>query len=187
MVYNGNGSQSRVNGSPRSAEERLTHHALNYVLANRFYVEIDSSITACFTECSGLGVEIPVEPHAEGGLNDQQRLLIGQAQFTEVTLKRGLTNDLTFWSWISKTLETQRPERRNVTILVFNQAGETMQSWELQAAIPVKWVAPGLQADAEGVAIEELSLAYEGLKVSKDFQGGSMSLPNQRDDAGYFS
>ena len=31
-------------------------HELNYVTANRFYVEMESNITASFSECSGLGV-----------------------------------------------------------------------------------------------------------------------------------
>ncbi|MGC9505888.1 phage tail protein [Baaleninema sp.] len=186
--YNGNiPSSGPTHGATRAAEDLLTEQALNYVLANRFYVEIESNITACFSECSGLGVEISTEPHFEGGLNDQQRILLGQAKFNDVTLKRGMTNDLTFWDWIAKTLEEQRPERRNVNILLFNQAGETMQSWELKAAVPVKWTTPALQADANGVAIEELTLAYEGLKVSKNFQGGAIERLKQRDNSGYFS
>jgi phage tail-like protein len=49
----------------------------NYVTANRFYVEMESSISASFSECSGLGVKIKREAIFEGGVNDQQRILIG--------------------------------------------------------------------------------------------------------------
>ncbi|MBP0000769.1 MAG: phage tail protein [Cyanobacteria bacterium SID2] len=178
---------SEMSRTSNAAEDRLGEHALNYVLANRFYVEINGSITACFTECSGLGVEIAVEPHAEGGLNNQQRLLIGSAKFENVTLKRGVTNDLMFWSWIEKTLKQNSPERRNVNILIFNQAGETMQTWKLLAAFPVKWSAPALQADANEVAVEELSLAYEGLEISKGSQGRGAQTLKQRDERGYFT
>ena len=145
--------------------KKSLEHAFNYVLANRFYVQMGSQIAACFNECSGVGVTIEKELHNEGGLNDRQHVLLKGATFSEVTLKRGLTNDLTFWSWIDAVLSGKSSQRRTVSILVFNQAGETMQSWELIEAIPVGWKAPGLQADANSVAIEELTVAYEGLRV----------------------
>lgn len=158
---------------------------LNYVTANRFYVEIESSVTACFTECQGLGVTIKTEKFSEGGVNDQQRILLNQAEFSDVTLKRGITNDLTFWNWISNVLSSGK-ERRNVNILVFNQAGETMQCWTLIGAVPISWKAPGLSADSSTVAIEELTLTYEGLKVDKTKSGGA-TVPSVRDGSGYFS
>ncbi len=161
---------------------------LNYVTANRFYVEIESTITACFTECNGLGVTIKAEKYSEGGVNDQQRLLLGQAEFADVTLKRGITNDLVFWTWISAILsDSSKKERRNVNILLFNQAGETMQCWTLIGAVPVAWKTPPLKADANTVAIEELTLAYEGLKVNNKGGSSGASTLAGRDKLGYFS
>lgn len=158
--------------------------ALNYVTANRFYIEVGGSVSACFTECQGLGVTIKTEKIFEGGVNDQQRVLLGQAEFSDITLKRGITNDLGFWDWINQVLSGSS-KRRNINILVFNQAGETMQSWTLIGAVPVSWKAPGLKADSSEVAIEELVLAYEGMKISKSGGGG---LPlSGRDGSGYYS
>ncbi|MFY7805826.1 MAG: phage tail protein [Limnoraphis robusta] len=168
-------------------------YELNYVTANRFYVEIDSQISACFSECSGLGINIKRETYNEGGVNDQQRIILGQAEFTEVTLKRGITNDLTFLNWIEKVLREPQKIRLNVTLLLFNQEGETMQSWTLIGSVPVGWKAPSFQADSNTVAIEELTLAYEGLTINK---GGSLgqqtggfnpSSPLTRGNSGYFA
>ena len=160
-----------------------TTNELNYVTANRFYVEIASKITASFTECSGLGMTIDKDVYFEGGVNDQQRIFLKQTKFNDVTLKRGITDDLTFWGWIHEVLNTTVKKRLNVNILLFNQAGETMQTWTLIGAIPVGWKAPSLQADAKTVAIEELTLAYEGLKLKE-------SPPNingqERGGTGYF-
>ena len=158
---------------------------LNYVTANRFYIEIESSVTACFSECQGLGVTIKTEKFSEGGVNEQQRVLLNPAEFSDVTLKRGVTNDLTFWNWINKILSS-KAERRNVNILVFNQAGETMQCWTLIGAIPISWKAPSLNADSSTAAIEELTLTYEGLKVDKTRSGGA-SILSGRDGSGYFA
>jgi hypothetical protein len=70
--------------------------------------------------------------------------------------------------------------------LVFNQAGETMQCWTLTGAIPVGWKTGSLQANSNAVAIEELTLAYEGLKVVAKQGGGGASTKVQRDTSGSF-
>ncbi|MBW4548399.1 MAG: phage tail protein [Symplocastrum torsivum CPER-KK1] len=162
-------------------------HELNYVTANRFYVEIGGSIAASFSECSGLDVQLDKETYFEGGVNDQQRIFLKQAKFSDVTLKRGITDDVIFWQWLEKFLSPDKKERRNVTIIVFNQAGETMQAWTLVGAVPVGWKTPSLQANSSTVAIEELTLAYEGLKVVVKPSGGSATTGLQRDSLGYFS
>lgn len=155
----------------------------NYVTANRFYVEMESTITASFSECSGLGVKLEHQAIEEGGVNDQQRILLGSPKFSEIVLKRGVTDDLVFWSWLQSILETRTNQRRNVNILVFNQAGETMQCWTLIGAVPIGWQAPPMRADADTAAIEELTLAYEGLKVERKAQGGGAQMPISRTGA----
>ncbi|PZO37079.1 MAG: phage tail protein [Pseudanabaena frigida] len=151
--------------------------AASYVTTNHFYVEMspDSTIVACFTECSGLSAKVNYETYFEGGNNDQQKILLGHASFSEVTLKRGVTDDLSFWGWFTAT--TSR--RRNINILLFNQAGETRQCWTLIGAIPVSWQAPSLQAEGNAVAIEELTLAIEGLTVATT--GGGAATVVTRD------
>jgi len=158
---------------------------LDYVIANRFYVEIDSDIKACFTDCSGIGVQIDKEVYHEGGVNNQQRVFLKQAKFNDVTLKRGVTKDLVFWEWMCGVLDKTTKKRLNVNILVFNQAGETMQTWTLIGAIAVGWKAPALQANSNTAAIEELTLAYEGLKVKK--ANSSKIKGQERDGTGFFS
>ncbi|MEP0934962.1 phage tail protein [Leptolyngbya sp. NM2-A1] len=147
---------------------------------------MESQITASFSECSGLGVTVKRDVQREGGVNDQQRILLGQAEFTDVTLKRGITDSLTFWSWMDQTLSSTKKERRNVNILLFNQAGETMQCWTLIGAVPIGWKAPALQANADSTAIEELTLAYEGLKIIRSNGGGATIHTTGRDSTGYF-
>lgn len=158
----------------------------NYITTNRFYVEMESDLKASFTECSGLDVQIDKEVFSEGGVNEQQRVLLKQVKFGEITLKRGMTDDLIFWDWLNKILKDGKAERRNISILVFNQAGETMQAWTLQGAVPVGWKTPSLQADSSSVAIEELTLAFEGLEVASKSNGG-ITAPVARDKKGYFN
>jgi phage tail-like protein len=168
------------------AKNGTNPHELNYVTANRFYVEMESNITASFSECSGVGVSVKHEAQREGGVNDQQRVILGQPEFSDITLKRGITDNLMFWEWLNQILGESKKERRNINVLLFNQAGETMQCCTLIGAVPVGWKAPALQANGNAIAIEELTLAYEGLKVLRSKGGGATVLKSGRDSSGYF-
>lgn len=163
---------------------------LNYITANRFYIEIGSEIQACFSECSGINVTIDKDIYLEGGVNNEQRIFLKQTKFNDVTLKRGMTNDGSFWQWISQVLEsnTTPKKRLNITIMVFNQAGERIQSWLLNGAIPVGWKTPNLQANSNNVAIEELILAYESIKIEGKQKGMKTTVINgeERDKMGFF-
>ncbi|PZV14282.1 MAG: phage tail protein [Leptolyngbya sp.] len=172
-------------------------NVLNYVTTNRFYVEMDSQLTAAFSECSGLDVQIEKEVYQEGGVNEQQRIFLKHAKFGDLTLKRGITDDPAFWNWISQSLTADDLRRRNINILVFNQAGETIQSWRLVGVVPVGWKTPALKADSSAIALEELVLSYEGLTVvhrSDKVQakgggttGDTESTRVYRGNQGYFS
>lgn len=162
-------------------------NVLNYVTTNRFYVEMESQVTAAFSECSGLDVQIEKEVYQEGGVNQQQRIFLKQTKFGDLTLKRGITDDPVFWNWINQSLTADESRRRNINVLMFNQAGETMQVWMLIGAVPVGWKTPSLKADSNVVALEELVLAYEGLKViHKGKSGGAKDKQLKRDAHGYF-
>lgn len=160
-------------------------NVLNYVTTNRFYIEMESQVTAAFSECSGLDIQIEKEVYQEGGVNHQQRIFLKHAKFGDLTLKRGITNDPVFWNWIHESLTAGVSRRRNINILVFNQAGKTMQAWRLIGAVPVGWKTPSLKADSNTVAIEELVLSYEGIQV-KGESGGAKDQNLMRDKHGYF-
>ncbi len=160
---------------------------VNYVSTNRFYIEMESNISASFSECAGLEAKIKTEKIPVGGVNAQQRVLLGKTELTDVILKRGMTDDLVFWDWVTQVWVPGKTKRRNINILIFNQAGETMQCWALKAAVPVGWKSPALKADSNTLAIEELTLAYEGLNITKSGGGGATYLGTVRGANGEFN
>ncbi|MBE9047341.1 phage tail protein [Pleurocapsales cyanobacterium LEGE 10410] len=169
----------------REANINSSTNRNNYITGNRFYIEMESTLTASFSECSGFGVNLKKEAYLEGGVNDLQRIVVGHAEFDDITLKRGMSDSQTFWNWITNTLTSLEKERRNVNIVLFNQAGETMQCWTLIGSIPISWKAPAFQADSSSMAIEELTLAYEGLQLTQTSGAGASIV--QRDDSGFFA
>lgn len=167
--------------------DRPSSFGQNYITTNRFYIEMESELKASFSECSGVDVQVEKDVYFEGGVNEQQRVFLKQTKFGDITLKRGITDDLIFWDWLNKLFDPGKQiERRDISILLFNQAGETIQAWTLHGAVPVGWRTPTLKADSNNVAIEELILAYEGLSIKKGGTGG-VSTDLKRESSGYFS
>ena len=169
--------------SSNSTNQKSTSNPENYVTTNRFYIEIEENTVASFSECSGISIDVEKEVYQEGGVNDQQRISLGHTRFSDITLKRGTTDDNTFSQWLSELFE-QTTQRRNVNIVTYNQAGDIMKSWCLIGAIPVGWKLPSLEANGNTVAVEELTLAFEGLKITKQSAGGDAV---SRDATGYFA
>jgi phage tail-like protein len=54
------------------------------------------------------------------------------------------------------------PPRKDVRIELYDRARRLTVAWQLKSALPIKYQAPDLNA-GDDVAIEELTLAHEGL------------------------
>ncbi len=135
--------------------------------SGRFLVEIGSEVVANFQECSGLTVEVEVQEYIEGGNNEFIHKLPGRMKFTNITLKRGVTDNKQFSSWRPKVEGGKiTVERKNISIILFSHSGETVKTWEVTDAYPVKWTGPDMRASSMDVAIETLELAHQGWRES---------------------
>lgn len=129
-----------------------------------FSVEIDGIQEAVFRECSGLESEIEVLSYEEGGVNDHPHKLPGRAKFTNVTLKRGVTDSKDLWEWFSGGIQGQI-KRKTVHIILCDAKGEEVKRWTFDGAYPIKWTGPSLNANETVLAIETLELAHEGMEL----------------------
>jgi len=135
--------------------------------SGRFLVEIGSEVVANFQECTGLTMEVEIQEYVEGGSNEFVYKLPGRVKYTNITLKRGVTDNTQFANWRPK-IEGGKitVERKNISIILFSHSGETVKTWEVTEAFPVKWTGPEMRASSMDVAIESLELAHEGWQES---------------------
>jgi phage tail-like protein len=132
----------------------------------KFVVEIEGIATSAFLAVSGIEADVAVVDYRPG--NDKvpgARKLPGEAKFSNIVLKRGMTSDLSLWNWMRETLEAQ-VSRRSMSVVLLNDAGEEVMRFNFKDAWPVKWSGPNLNADGSDVAIETLEIAHEGLAIS---------------------
>jgi len=126
-----------------------------------------------FQECSGLDIEMDVHELPEGGRNDGLLRLVGRGKSAPIVLKRGLlfpgggrvSGEL--WKWMQDVLAGVRPVARYngvIDVLSADAAG-TVATWTFDRGLPSKIAGPQLNAKTGEIAIEELTIVHEGLRL----------------------
>jgi phage tail-like protein len=137
-----------------------------------------------FQECTGLDVEMDVQELVEGGRNDGVIRRVGRGKYTNISLKRGMLyptsgtvqnpksgtikNEL--WAWIQDILSGVRPVRRYDGVIEIldgggQAGGRVVATWVFDRGLPAKVSGPQLNAKTGEIAIEELTIAHEGLRL----------------------
>ncbi|MDM4722263.1 phage tail protein [Micromonospora sp. WMMA1363] len=130
--------------------------------AYTFKLLINGVTNGHFTEVSGLEVTIRTLRYREAG-NDHTRTVPGQADYTPVTLRYGLTSSRVLWDWVN-AIAKGTVTRRNVSIVLLDPTGTTeVMRWNLINAWPTQWRGAHLNTLAQEIAVEALTLAYDGL------------------------
>ncbi len=127
-----------------------------------------TDVQAGFAEVSGLNAEVTVAEYRAG--NDKVnyvRKVPGIHKTGDVTLKRGVIGAENIWEWLQKVRDGNIAEaKRDIVIQLLNEdRSETVVTWKLKKAMPIKWTGPTLTAKGGGdVAMEELVLSAETIE-----------------------
>ena len=127
-----------------------------------------------FQECNGLDLEMDVVEYVEGGRNNGVVQRAGRAKVSRIVLKRGMLHppdgrvDTDLWRWFQDVIDGVRPLRRydgTIDVLGTGAAPAVVASWTFSRGLPAKVVGPQLNAKTGELAIEELQIAHEGLRM----------------------
>ena len=119
-----------------------------------------------FTEVSGLDdAELEVITYREGDSQAYHDTKFpGRPKFGDISLKRGmLSGDDDFAVWLS-TVKMNQIDRRDLTISLLNEDHAPIFTWQISNAWPSKVTGPSLNSTSNDVAVEEITLANEGVK-----------------------
>lgn len=130
--------------------------------AYNFLVEIDGITRAGFRECSGLDSSQDPIDYREGGEPLHVRKLPGLVKYSNISLKRGITDDAELWEWRKKAMEG-KVERKNGSIILLDDTGAEKARWNFVNGWPTKWTGPTFNATGNEVAIETLDIVHEGV------------------------
>ncbi len=128
----------------------------------RFRLEIDGLQQAGFSEVSGFDIAIDPIDYREGTDPTHVRKLTGLTKYGNVTMKWGVTDSLDLYNW-HKQLVDGDIQRKDLAIVLVNEAGNDKARWEIVEAWPTKYDSMDLNAKGNEVSIETLELCNEGV------------------------
>ena len=143
--------------------------AFNFVVSLYLPGQSDALCSAAFSECDGLEMNLAPKTIREGGNNNQPIHLLGPVSYGQLTLKRGMSETFDLWDWFEKVTQMgQGGLRASGEVIMLASDGVTEQvRITLSGCLPVKLKAPALNAQSGLVAIEEMQIAYEMLKIHR--------------------
>lgn len=118
-----------------------------------------------FQQVTGLTVEMSSDEITEGGENRFKHRLPTSPKYNNLILKRGLVTNSNLRKWIEKGINGDMITPVMVTITLLNEANESLRSWMVHNAWPVKWEFSSLDAMNNSLAIESLELAFDYFEI----------------------
>jgi phage tail-like protein len=135
-----------------------------------YVVDIGGQVTGYFTECSGLGSEHEAIEHKVVDEKGQPFVekVPGRMKWQDITLKRGITDNMQIWDWRKKVEDGKVEEARtNGSITMVDQELKPIARWDFERAWPLKVSGPSLKSDSNEIGIEELVITHERLERKK--------------------
>ncbi len=134
-----------------------------------FQLDIGDTVAGFFTEVSGVGSENEV---IEQKITQKGKPIVrkvpGRLKWTDVSLKRGITNKLDIWEWRQKVIDGKlKDARKSVTIHMLDREYNPVAEWTFLNAWPSKVTGPTFKSDSNEFGVEELTIVHEGMYRKK--------------------
>ncbi|RKG72382.1 phage tail protein [Corallococcus exercitus] len=135
----------------------------------RFRIEIQGILVAAFSNATIPDESMDAVDYREG-TDPYTRKLSGMPKVGTLTLKRGISSSQELYEWwrLVSALGAGAPGgRKNVSVIVVDDAGNDALRWDLANVWPTKYQAGDLDAKSSDVLIETMELALETIKRAR--------------------
>ena len=169
---------------PNEVASRLNVLGLSMLKNYAFAIDIDGitpvfgSLLAGFQYCDGIQSKVQIRSVEEPGYRGVHEFP-RRVTSNEVRLARGMTTSRALWDWHNTARNWSEGENdfcRNVTVKGLqwwaDRAAYEVWAITLIRAWPSGWKAPRWHAVDQEIAIEELSLRYEAIRVEESIFAG---------------
>ena len=144
-----------------------TSSAEDPLIGFNYQLLLEGKAAGFFTECSGIGSEHDIVEHkvVDDTGHEIVRKIPGRLKWQDITLKRGITENLDLWEWRDQVVKGAITDaRQNITINMLARDYESVvASWNFANAWPSKVTGPALKSDSNEFGVEELTIVHEGM------------------------
>lgn len=130
----------------------------------RFRVVIDGIQVASFADATIPDTSSDAVDYREGTDAPHSRKLSGQTKFGNVSLKKGLSDNMDLYNW-RKAIEQKGAlaNRKSLSLILIDEEGNDKAQWDIVEAWPIKYDVSPFSAKGNEVSIETLELVHEGI------------------------
>jgi phage tail-like protein len=130
-----------------------------------FLVEIDGITRNRFTAVEGLESHVDVVEERQGSGPRHPQKVPGSVHTANLILRWPTDEDRELNDWYQRIADGQA-DRRSGSVTLLDEAGNAVVRWAFVNAWPAKWEGPALNAEGDGIAIETIELAHEGISLA---------------------
>jgi phage tail-like protein len=139
-----------------------TRRPFDHIGSAKFRVEIEGVTQGAFAAVDGLEAATDVVTFTDGS-DGLMRKRPGRTHYTNIVLKRGVTNNNELWDWYRATIDG-RAERKAGSIIVLDEAMQEIFRYNFFEGWPCRWKSLVMEADVSGVLVEEIEIAVERIE-----------------------
>lgn len=146
----------------------MADRATDPLVGFHFRLEVSGPVplTGYFAECAGIGSEsevVTTKVVDKKGIGAEMKQP-GRLKWQDITLKRGITDNMEIWKWRQLIEEGQiMKARSNGSIVMMSQDYKDVARWDFVNAWPSKVTGPSVKADSNEIGVEEMVIVHEGL------------------------
>lgn len=136
------------------------------LIGAHFALEVQGVVSAFFSQASGFNNSSEVVDHIAVDANGRsvKQKIPGDLTWDDLTLNRGITDDLALWNWRQQVIDGDViGARKDGSVIMYNQASQEMARFNFTNGWPSGWKGPDVSSEDQSVAIEEITIAHEGL------------------------
>ena len=129
-------------------------------------IDVAGTIAGYFPKAEGLGSSTSVVDHKvvdESG-RDLVKKIPGRLEWGDITLSRGITANMDFWTWRKQVEDGKVNEaRKNGSIMMYDQNLAEVARWDFVNGWPSKLDGPSLSSEGNEISLESLTIVHEGI------------------------
>ncbi len=114
-----------------------------------------------FSSVAGLDFSYSPASLNEGGISGYSHSLTSRGSFSNLTLKRGFTDDARLYEWCEETHATMNTQPCNILVSMLDKHNLPVKNWLIFNAIPTSWDGGGLDVTSKTVMMESVTFSYQ--------------------------
>jgi phage tail-like protein len=126
-----------------------------------FRVDVFGVNLGMFSKCEGLGAQVMIDRHEEGGTNGFAYTLGGRIKYSNVKITRPVNSHSAGIGTLFAAMNDPTVPR-TATIVAMADGGDPLAAWLLLDVTLVQWQGPTFNTDSSSAVTETLEFAHQG-------------------------